>query len=302
MTQPKPKQLLRSIKPIYAMMVTGKDAQRIEWAQKQLQFYFEKMNYPDDYKHILIASEHSSLSVKRAQDESRKNVIELRIANRSQTTLGDIRNRLLALVPTGSYCFVLDDDDYLDPDWLKQMLHHWPNNNTALIQFNSRLNHNIITQSSWQSHIPSGFVHFLGDIDALRAIQFQYLSENTMEDIMIHDLQIGQQRHIWSNEDPSVYIRYVHNNNTSVFVDRHQAIANNRLGENPATNVQHRICVAHIPSSTSLISQSRRSQFHPFHNLTQWCRNQWYAPNLMSVALLMCLVVSWLYQRSRKPP
>lgn len=277
----------RELKPLYAMMVTGKDPERIEWARHQVVYFLQQMRYPEHLKHVLIANEHPSLTV-LCGDSSFNNAQckEMQITNRAQTTLGDIRNRLLACVPPHSYCFPLDDDDYLSPDWIYQMLQHWPNNETALVQFGARLNHNLISVSSWQSHFDSGFVHYVADIDRLRAISFQYASQNTLEDLVLHRLQIGQQRHLWLDNDASLYIRYVHHTNTSVFVNANQTAANDRLGEREVTKSQHELCITHAPN--------RHTTENPtVARFTKWCRTY----GSFAFVGLCCLVLYAHYRR-----
>lgn len=270
----------REMKPVYAMMVTGKDRQRIGWAQRQVHYFLQEMNYPADLKYMLIANEHPSLSVCKRDCH---HVQEFQVEDRNHTTLGEIRNQLITHVPKGSYCFVLDDDDYLDPDWILRMLSAWPNDGTALIQFSNRLNHNLLTHSSWKSHFRSGFVHFLGDVDRLRAIQFRYASQNTLEDLVLHRLQIGKQRHVWTNNDPALYVRYVHNNNTSVFVDSKQSFANQQLGESQVTSSQHQLCLHGAPDA---LDQNLKDN---------WCRNiSNTLPTLACVSFfLFCLFLKY---------
>lgn len=232
---------------MYALMVTGKSEGRIRWARHQISQYMEHQQY-DGRKFLLVANEHANLNFQHESELYVDRVKEIHIQDRSTTSLGKIRNRLLDVVPSGSYVFVLDDDDYVSSSLITEMIRYWrvQSGRTAMVQLGNRLNHNIVTDSSWQSSHPSGFVHFVGDIDLLRKYNFRYLPRDSLEDLSIHELD---SRTIWHDSAPELYIRYVHGENTSLYVNSRQTEANTSLGENVVDAATSEFCRKHAPSS-----------------------------------------------------
>lgn len=240
---------------VYGLMVTGKTSQRVRWAQSQVRLFMQQ-TYTGN-KYMIVANEHPYLKVldpgfKPTLNESER-VMEFQVRDRHQTTLGNIRNDLLSRVPAGVYVFIVDDDDYLHPELLHRMSQYWEEEaiksckDYALIQIQNRLNHNVQHSASWESSYSWGCVHFMAKIDRLRDISFQYLNVETLEDLSIQKLQIGEERLIWHNNSSNLYIRYVHTNNTSAYVNPKQCIPNMFLGEKPVNETIHHYCVQHVP-------------------------------------------------------
>lgn len=234
-----------NLPPLYALMVTGKTAKRIEWAKIQVE-RFMRQNYSGE-KYILIANEHPALRVitKKLLSKYQKNITEILVTDRSTTTLGNIRNRLLDKVPSDSWIFILDDDDYLASDLMEEMVKFWSSDMqksgviTCMVQFTNRLNYNLSTGNGWRSTHPSGFVHFVGDINRLREQNFRYLNRDSLEDLSIHDLK---HRSLWHQNPHRLYVRYIHEDNTSLYVRKDQKEANPALGETPATSTELCLC------------------------------------------------------------
>lgn len=269
---------------VCALLVTGKDDQRIVWARNQVQDFILNQNILGQ-KHILIANEHPKLSVCQDQTENRikQNVTEIKINNRFETTLGAIRNKLLDLVPQNAFVFILDDDDHIHPTILQEMFLYWKSQDetTALIQLGTRLNHNISTCSSWQSKVPSGFVHFLADINLLRSVNFRYLEKDAMEDLSLYQLPVGSVRTVWKDNPANLYVRYIHKNNTSLYVDPLQQEAYYHLGEKQVIKEMHDYCVRFAPQQSFI-----------FAGLT---KNIVFSSTIFITSMLMILSIVFLF-------
>ncbi len=237
----------RVYKPVYGMMITGSSAQRIEWARACIERFVTKQTYIHSAPvRVLVLNEHFSESA--LTKTTRAFASEWKITNRKETTLGALRNQLLQKVPSDSYVYVLDDDDYIPSDSLEVLLQSWPNDGSALIQICNRLNHNILTNTSWRSYFASGFVHYLADINTLRSIDFHYTDANTLEDLTLHKLSRGE-RFLWTNNPAKLYVRYTHGKNCSPYVRREQQAANHLLGEESVVPEEHTYCIQHQPQS-----------------------------------------------------
>lgn len=278
---------------IYALMVTGKNEQRIQWARQQVMKFMTQQSYSGT-KRILIANEHPSLHVLDSQSKFREKVNEIHISDRHLVSLGQIRNQLLALVPSGSYVMILDDDDYISPTFLTQMIEYWHQQKpkTVMVQMGNRLNHNSKIGSSWQSSHPSGFVHFVADIDLLRSSQFQYFDRNSLEDLSIHEFT---SRTIWHDSPPELYIRYIHGDNTSLYVNPQQSQPNTDLGEIPVSQEMSQLCLQHVPNEWQ---ENATNQV-----LEQKCRltkERGFIHPTTLIIVLVSLLLCWFLLRRRR--
>lgn len=214
---------------LWAIMPTGATKERVQLAQWALQ-HFRNMESPslNMKAKLLILNEHPTENVVRDTTAS-DDVIEIPV-NRHLPhlkTLGQVRNYGLSLIPSGDFIYIFDDDDYHHPTLFKEMYNVWQSaatRTTCMVQLKHRLNHNLLNGKTWASRDERGLVHFFGSIDRLRAIGFQYDSKNCLEDLCIHRLS-SSEKCLFEQNNPSLYIRYTHDANTSIFVNPSQTTA-----------------------------------------------------------------------------
>jgi len=193
--------------PIYCIMVTGKDSDRIRLARKAIKNFLEQ-TYQN--KVLVIVNHHESESV--INQESLQNVFEFHVSKEGHT-LGDLRNIALQLVAHNACWTTWDDDDYRHPQYLEVLSTYKTDNNVVAIS--NRLEYNSNNKTSWVGFKRNGFVFFLASFDN----RVQYLSKDTMEDvnILIDFENLGYTIKVIDN-DPKLYVRIVHANNTSLYV------------------------------------------------------------------------------------
>ena len=205
--------------PIYCIMVTGKDEARIAYARKAVQ-NFNDQTYQNKY--LVIVNHHPSLSVldtrTHTTNTSQSNTLEVRVAKTPETTLGDIRNISLQFVSIDAMWTIWDDDDYRAPEYLSYLMSHATTPQT-LVCFTSRLEVNINTKTQWVAYHKNGFATFLAPWDG----RVKYLSKDTMEDVnMVKDYRaLGYTINVIDNPT-QLYVRLVHYNNTSLYVDKNK--------------------------------------------------------------------------------
>ena len=144
------------------------------------------------------------------------NVHEFKVS-KTQNTLGDLRNIALQLVPIDSIWTVWDDDDYRSPDYLSILYNQMKQTNADVVLFTNRYEYNKNTQFVWEMQLTTGFV----TVFAKQDMRIRYLQTDSMEDInLIEDFRkLKKKIHIYQN-DPMMYIRLVHTNNTSKYVNK----------------------------------------------------------------------------------
>lgn len=197
--------------PIYCIMVTGKDECRIEHSRNSLLNFFDQ-----DYargKYMIIVNHHKQLNV-LMNDEEYENVIEINVIKDDSTTLGDMRNIALELVPLNGLWTTWDDDDYRPYNYLSLLHQKLIENKTSAVAFTERYEYNANNNNIWKISLTTGFVTIL----ARKRCKTRYLSQNTMEDTEIKTFY--PDIFIWKNRDILLYVRLIHNNNTSLYVDK----------------------------------------------------------------------------------
>lgn len=197
---------------IYCLMITGRTKSRIEWAKLAVN-NFREQTYP--YKKLIIINENADGYM--VTNGKEPHISEYQVSREVHPTLGDFRNYSLSLVPSGAYIYIFDDDDYRSPELLEYFMSNVKDGDT-MVQIKSRINYNTLTRASWISHNKRGLHHFFASIDKLRKVGFQYLKRNEREDENVHSYS---NRHLLENE-PRLYCRFTHNENTSVYVNKKQ--------------------------------------------------------------------------------
>lgn len=198
---------------VYGIMITGKDDNRIRMAQRSIQQFLQQTY---SHKHLIIINHHPSLCVLDVSSTS-NNVTEVRIEKeKHKLTLGDLRNIALQLVPVGAYWFTWDDDDWRDPDLLQELHKVADAKNLDAVLFSNRYDVDSTTNEVWQTILKIGFVTML----CRRDDRILYDSKDSMEDVNLRKnmKNIGFKTMVIDN-NPMWYIRVIHTNNTSHFVN-----------------------------------------------------------------------------------
>lgn len=197
-------------KDIYCIMVTGKDHQRICFARESIANFFEQ-DYL--YKKLIIIN-HAEEKVGYVDDSN--SVVEFQVP-KGNLTLGDLRNIALELVPINAMWTVWDDDDYRTNDYLSLLHNELVKQDADVVAFTHRIECNYNTKFLWKTTLESGFVTVLAKQDK----RIKYKPLDTMEDTSLFDdfKKLGK-RIVLLDNNPQIYIRLVHTNNTSLFVDK----------------------------------------------------------------------------------
>lgn len=194
---------------IYCLMVTGKNNERIDYAKVSV-INFLKQNYKKKYLIIVNESERSCL------EEEYNNILELFVPK--TLTLGAKRNMALKLVPNNCIWTTWDDDDWRSHNYLDVLydkLTGYPNK--KMLMYCNRLEHNMNTNFTWKVSIPTGTYIFFG----FQNKNIEYADLNTKEDAIVKRYIYENPKDIvlFKNNDPKIYVRFVHNSNTSIYIN-----------------------------------------------------------------------------------
>lgn len=207
-------------------MITGKDSSRRLLAQKALAS-FQRQTYKNT---VLIIVNHGSFSVldDLNMNAGNRNCKEFHVSR--DTSLGSMRNASLREVPLGAVFATFDDDDYRPNDYLEIMKAEMDKANAYLIACANRFECNLNNEFVWRTHLRKGLPN---TIMARRVQRVEYNNVSTMEDVNFIENyhKQGNLVRILDN-DPHLYIRAVHRDNTSLFVDTVKSKVNrNRSSE-----------------------------------------------------------------------
>jgi len=202
-------------------MVTGKDDSRMEWAKRSV-INFLAQDYPD--KRLVIVNHHPHLTV--IDNEMKKSkedlgVYEFKVRKTETITLGDLRNISMDLVSHDALWTTWDDDDWRSPKYLSWLQGTLQKTGASSVTFTTRIEYNITNGFIWKMMRKSGYPLVLAPFD--RRIRYQ--KKDTMEDVnLLDDIRnnTGRTVHIIENNDPRMYIRVVHDGNTSRFVNKNK--------------------------------------------------------------------------------
>uniref|UniRef100_A0A6C0BPN3 Glycosyltransferase 2-like domain-containing protein n=1 Tax=viral metagenome TaxID=1070528 RepID=A0A6C0BPN3_9ZZZZ len=195
---------------IFCLMVTGKNNERINYAKVSID-NFLKQTYKN--KHLIIVNE-SNISCLNNREYS--NIVELHVPK--TLTLGAKRNMALKLVPKNCIWTTWDDDDWRSDDYLHTLfvkLSSQPNK--EILVYSNRLEHNLNTNFTWKISIPTGTYIFFG----FQKNYIEYENINNKEDSIVkrYILTNPQKIVLFNNNNPKMYVRFIHKSNTSVYVD-----------------------------------------------------------------------------------
>lgn len=198
---------------IYCIMITGKDDNRYHLAKKSINNFLNQ-NFKNKY--LIIVNHSKTFKLTPIQ----KNIFELNIdKEQNNLTLGELRNIALSIVPFNALWITWDDDDYRHSNFLMFLYNVLQKQNADLVTFTKRLEYNRNTGLIWKMTIKSGAVLAL-----CKKFQFfEYLNKNSMEDIHLIDSYKNQNKKVVIiDNDPKLYIRLVHENNTSLYVEKYK--------------------------------------------------------------------------------
>ena len=201
---------------MFCIMTTGKDPCRQSMAQQSL-FNFLQQDYKGE-KTLVILNQSTTSVINASTAESNSHIFEYFIDKEANNlTLGDVRNIGLAMVAPNSIWTTWDDDDYRATNYLTTMTRRM--SNADVLVFTDRLEYNANNGHVWQIRLKTGFPVVFAKQD----MRILYKQKDTMEDTqLITDfLALGKSVRIYDNHsDPQLYVRMIHSNNTSNYVNR----------------------------------------------------------------------------------
>lgn len=163
-------------------------------------------------KHIIIVNETTTNVLK----QPKSNELEIMITHNTKS-LGQLRNIALSLVPPDAIWTTWDDDDWRSDDYLRVLYNKLLENKKKYLMFTTRIDHNLNTNFTYNVRIQSGtFIFF-----CMKDPYMQYDNKKTYEDLAIKEyiLRKPNELVLFDNKDPKIYIRFIHTNNTSQFVN-----------------------------------------------------------------------------------
>jgi hypothetical protein len=188
-------------------MITGKDENRYKFIDISV-VNFKKQTYKNK-KLLIINHGNKILNI----DD--KDIIEINI-NNSFITLGDMRNYALTLVPYNSLWITWDDDDWRSDNYLEILYNELYNGNYDAVFIKNRIDYNLNNLFSYECSFKNGMPIFLSK----KIENITYLSLNSLEDVNLYnDFKKKNKKIKIIDNDPKMYIRTLHTNNTSLYVD-----------------------------------------------------------------------------------
>ena len=194
---------------IYCVLLTGKNEARYRLVPIAIS-NFESQDYKNKYLLIINHGNQQSL-----YDSKNDRIKEIMVVNEGKK-LGDFRNQAFDYIPKNALWIPFDDDDYRKPEYLSILENKLYSTGADAVFLRNRLDHNLNTGFTYRCHFLHGIPHILSkNIDG-----FRYLSADTLEDANLQtDLRRLKKKYVVFENDPSLYIRYIHQHNTSPYVD-----------------------------------------------------------------------------------
>jgi len=220
----------RTPPPIYAIMITGKDACRVEFARASVS-NFQEQDYGGEKRLIIINHGRERVTdTDMTAIDTTLNIFEFHVAkDKHSLALGDLRNIALELVPIDALWTVWDDDDYRSPQYMSTLQKHMHKTRADAVVFTSRTEYNHNTGLVWKMKLKSGFVTVLAKQDK----RIKYQSKDSMEDSDLVSTLRRLKKVATLDTDSTLdsaydfYIRTVHTGNTSLYVDQAKQNTNN---------------------------------------------------------------------------
>lgn len=198
--------------PIYCLMVTRGDGEREALARVSVT-NFDLQSFKNKYLVIINEGKANILS------EKTSNKIELHVQN---MPLGTMRNLAMELVPPNAIWTTWDDDDWRSTDYLSTLYTALSKQkNKKYLMFTRRIDHSFNNDFTYQVHLPSGTFIFFCYKDPL----LRYDDVANKEDAVVKRYLLQKQLNklVLYENDPKLYIRFIHQNNTSVYLDKNKS-------------------------------------------------------------------------------
>lgn len=214
---------------IYCIMITGKSSCRYELAKRSIANFMEQTH---KYKHLIIINHGEKQLSSSPEFMFNRDSISEYMVEKADNTLGDMRNMAIDRVPINSTWTTWDDDDYRSARYLEYLYNTMNSKKVSSIKFINRIEVNVKTNYVWKTTLRSGLMTIMSRKKT--ADTELYTRKDTMEDQALHSnlLHNGHTFYILDN-DPYIYLRMVHNNNTSLYVDNNKTeIRRNIKGTN----------------------------------------------------------------------
>lgn len=203
--------------PVYAIMITGKDEHRIAFARLIGIKNFDLQDYKN--KHMIIINHGKTPIITKP----RENIYEMQV-DKNNMTLGDLRNFALELVPLDAIQVTWDDDDWRMPNYMSYMVQTMLQQKAIAIFMKNRLEYNLANNYAFKSSFAYGNTHIM----SIKLDRLRYMSYDTLEDTHLQqDIKSFNKKYIALDNNPCMYIRIIHKNNTSPYAtDDRQKIVN----------------------------------------------------------------------------
>lgn len=195
------------IKPVYCLMLTGHIESRRPYALNSIR-NFKDQTYTN--KHLIIINQ----SKKKLLTHPYHNILEVYVNNENKN-LGELRNISLQFVPPKSIWTTWDDDDWRNSKYISIMIQEMYRYNVDFLMFQNRVEYNINNNFLFISQLKSGFMTFFCVQNPF--IKFEHIS--TLEDVKVKEYALKNLSYYIIDNNPLLYIRLIHNSNTSKYVD-----------------------------------------------------------------------------------
>jgi hypothetical protein len=188
-------------------MITGKDEKRVTFARLIGLKNFNEQTYKN--KRLIIINHGKIPIMLKPQDD----VYEVMI-DKGDMTLGDLRNYALDLVPINEILSIFDDDDWRKPDYIEFMVSKLLETKSIAVFMKNRMEYNLANGFTFTSRFRDGNTHIM----CIKLDRLRYTSLDTLEDVLLkQDLYSFKKKYIAIDNDPTMYIRIIHQNNTSPY-------------------------------------------------------------------------------------
>ena len=190
---------------IYCVMVTKDD--RKEFMLHSVR-NFKEQDCRD--KRLVIITESKQVHPTLNDDR----ILQIPVSRTSGVSLGALRNIAFSVIPEGAIFTVWDDDDVRSPGYLSTLKNQLGDQDFVL--FTKRIEYNVNNNFAFVMELKPGFVLYFGRI--YRDIRYDDVDVN--EDVRLREtIKTKYKTKVLSDNDPKLYIRVVHGDNTSLLVN-----------------------------------------------------------------------------------
>ncbi|QOI90191.1 hypothetical protein QKU58_gp140 [Pyramimonas orientalis virus] len=194
-------------RPVYCLMVTGHTENRIPFAKTSIA-NFKSQTYLS--KHLIILNQSESTLL----DDDNDNILEVHISTESKT-LGELRNISLQFVPPNAIWTTWDDDDWRHPTYIETMVNNMTRRNADFLMSQQRIEYNLKNGFAFKTSLRSGLMN---TIFSAQNPNIAYEHVSTSEDVKVKSYAMKNLKTIVVPNDPKMYIRLIHDDNTSIYV------------------------------------------------------------------------------------